>query len=148
MCKILNIPEEAYPYACMMGRNMQYINFIRDLDEDQDLGRRYIPLNGFNLPNLEKDTALSHAEEFKKFILGQTDLYMGWQKEAEKGYAMIPKRYLVAIKTASDMYNWTAREIRKDPLVVFRKKVKPSKIRIFWQLFKNLFYRGHNGKNS
>jgi phytoene synthase len=43
MCAIMGLPEESYHHACMMGRNMQYINFIRDINEDIGLGRRYFP---------------------------------------------------------------------------------------------------------
>jgi phytoene synthase len=65
------------------------------------------------------------------------ELYRGWQAEAEAGYRYIPRRYLIAVKTAADMYNWTARRIQKDPLVVFRRKVKPSRGRILLQIAAN-----------
>jgi phytoene synthase len=41
------------------------------------------------------------------------------------------------VKTAADMYNWTARRIQQDPLVVFRRKVKPSRGRILLQIAVN-----------
>ncbi|MGE4453850.1 MAG: hypothetical protein AB7D92_04890 [Sphaerochaeta sp.] len=56
--------------------------------------------------------------------------YQGWQKEAEKGYSYIPRRYRIPIMTAADMYCWTASEIAKDPFIVFHRQVKPPKFRI------------------
>jgi phytoene synthase len=56
--------------------------------------------------------------------------YWKWQEEAEEGFKYIPKKFLTAIKTASDMYKWTAKEIEKNPRVVLEKQIKPSKYRI------------------
>ena len=39
MSKILRLKPESYPYAQYLGRAMQYINFIRDISEDNSLGR-------------------------------------------------------------------------------------------------------------
>jgi phytoene synthase len=44
---------------------------------------------------------------------------------------------LISIKTASDMYKWTAREIERDPFVVYKKKVKPSTPKIVFNVFTN-----------
>jgi len=56
--------------------------------------------------------------------------YFSFQKEAERGYSMIPSRYLIAVKTAADMYKWTARRIMADPCVVHRMKVRPKRRRV------------------
>jgi phytoene synthase len=58
---------------------------------------------------------------------------MGWQREAERGYHFIPYRYLLPIKTAADMYIWTARRIERNPMIVYEGKVKPPKARIVLQ---------------
>jgi phytoene synthase len=131
MAKILDLPEESLHAAKMQGRAMQYINFIRDIAEDNQLGRQYLPTAGYHLPSLDESVAREHPAEFERFIREQILLYEGWQSEAEEGYRYIPKRYLVPIKTASDMYNWTARTIAEDPWIVFETKAKPPKTRIF-----------------
>ncbi|HVO40568.1 MAG TPA: phytoene/squalene synthase family protein, partial [Spirochaetia bacterium] len=71
------------------------------------------------------------------FIGHHLGLYREWQATAEKGFAMIPWRYRIPIKTASDMYAWTARRIEQNPLVVFDHKVKPAKSRIIAKAFSN-----------
>jgi phytoene synthase len=140
MSRIMELPQEAHPAAAMLGRAMQYINFIRDIAEDTELGRRYLPLNNASPDIVTAAYARKNPQEFAAFIAGHLDLYRVWQKEAVSGYAFIPKRYRVPIATAADMYWWTAGVIAKRPLVVFEKKVKPSRPRIYLQILKNFFF--------
>ncbi len=133
MAKIMGLSDEAMHAAKMQGRAMQYINFIRDIAEDNTLGRRYFPesdLKKFGLKDLSQGSVSNNFEAFSEFINFQLDRYNAWQKEAEAGYWYIPKRLRIPTQTASDMYNWTANQIRKNPGVVFKKKVKPTKAQI------------------
>ena len=130
MSKIMGLDPESYTFAQMQGRAMQYINFIRDIDEDLRLGRSYLPLAGTGLESLEHAHVMQNRRAFTNFIREQISTYRAWQKEAEKGYAFIPKRYLIPVKTAADMYRWTADQIERDPLIVYRVKKKPSISRI------------------
>ena len=137
MARIMDLDEASYWSARMLGRAMQYINFIRDINEDIGLGRRYLALEGTPLTTLDPQTVLGDRERFAAFLKIHLDLYRGWQAEAEQGYRFIPRRYRVAIKTAADMYNWTARRIERDSLIVFQRQVKPAKSRILLQLLRN-----------
>lgn len=137
MSSIMNLSKDAYDSAKMLGRAMQYINFIRDIDEDNTLNRRYIPIKYYNLNNLSEEECRDHDADFRKLISDSINLYFQWQLEAEKGFPYIPKRYLIPIKTASDMYKWTANVIRKNPYIIFEKKIKPSKLRIIFTGIKN-----------
>jgi 15-cis-phytoene synthase len=141
MAKIMNLPEAAYPFAGLQGRAMQYINFIRDIKSDLELNRNYFPqnlLNEYNLDSLAFDKAYQNKSSFEAFISSQIHQYIVWQEEAEQGYKVIPKSCLIPIKTAADMYRWTAEVIRKDPFIVYQKKVKPSKYQIISAIVKNL----------
>lgn len=138
MARILDLPEESFHHACMLGRAMQYINFIRDLSEDERLGRSYLPYENTALGFLGRDEAHASPEAFCAFLRREIDRYFLWQREGEAGFRFIPRRYLVAIKTASDMYKWTAGEIYRDPFVVFERKVKPRKPRILLRALLNL----------
>jgi 15-cis-phytoene synthase len=133
MARIMGLPPEANTAAKLQGRAMQMINFIRDIDEDNKLGRQYLPLDElerFGLPNLLPETAAAQPDDFKKFIHFQIERYNQWQDASYEGYKYIPKRLRIPLQTATDMYNWTARGITKDPLVVFKKKLKPSRARL------------------
>lgn len=130
MARIMDLSEEAFGYAAMLGRAMQYINFIRDIKEDLAIGRRYLPLGSSGLASLEQSYAQTHEKQFAAFIREEIKRYQLWQKEAEKGYRYIPRRYRIPIMTAADMYCWTAQQIAKDPFIVYEKRVKPPKARI------------------
>ena len=129
MAKIMDLSPESYENARYLGRAMQYINFIRDISEDIELGRTYFPqkdLKYFGIESLDEEYTRKKPEEFKAFVRKQLDTYYSWQEKAEEGFSYIPFRYLVPIKTASDLYKWTGSKINKNPFVVYQKKVKPS----------------------
>jgi 15-cis-phytoene synthase len=135
MATILHLDPATYRAAQMQGRAMQYINFIRDIDEDNQLGRCYIPkdeLLAAGLPDLSQATAAAHPEAFATCITAQLQRYHAWQAEATAGYAAIPWRLRIALTTAASMYNWTAKAIAQRPAIVFERKVKPSKYRVLW----------------
>ncbi len=141
MAKIMNLPNEAQYYARYLGRSMQYINFIRDIAEDLNFGRIYMPVNEMKkigIIKLDYDYVKKIPEKFISFIHNQLSYYLTWQKIAEKGYKYIPKRFLIPIKTASEMYNWTASQIYKDPFVIYCRKVKPLIKQIFTTTFLNM----------
>ena len=131
MMKILNLRDEAAHYARMLGRAMQYLNFIRDVREDMEMGRQYLPVN--EMKEFKVSSLLECNEAFKEFMRFNLERYFSFQKEAERGYHMIPSRYLIAVKTAADMYKWTARRIMADPCVVHRMKVRPKRRRVLAQ---------------
>lgn len=141
MAKIMDLPKESFIYSKYLGRAMQYINFIRDISEDLKLGRIYFPttdLNKHGLIKLDFDYIQNHKDEFSNFINEQLNRYCKWQNIAEIGYKYIPKRYLISVKTASEMYNWTAQQINSDPMIIYTKKVKPIIMKIISTTILNL----------
>ncbi len=140
MAKILSLSTESYTYAQLLGRSMQYANFIRDIAEDIQLGRQYLPIEemkNIGIKDLSEGSARENENLFKKFIALQIDHYWSWQDEAEKGFKYIPVRYRIPIQTASDMYKWTIEKISKNPLLVYKKSLKPSRRKILSQIVFN-----------
>lgn len=136
MARIMHLPEESWPAARALGKSMQFINFIRDIDEDLSMGRTYFPqedLVAFGFSTLEFPETRIRPEAFSRFVEFQIERYLAWQKQADAGFLLIPTRLRIPVKTASDMYQWTAEEIRRDPFVVYERKVKPSAGRIVTQ---------------
>ncbi|MBD3250046.1 MAG: phytoene desaturase [Candidatus Pacebacteria bacterium] len=128
MAQILELPAEAAESAQMQGRAMQFINFVRDVEEDQELGRNYL---GYSQETKQDPT------RWAEFVRGLVNQYRQMQQLAEEGYDLIPRRYLVPIKTAAEIYSWTADQIERDPSIVWEKKVKPSKLRVIGLILKN-----------
>lgn len=141
MAKILGLPFASYKYAKFLGRSMQYINFIRDIEEDNQLHRTYFPsyeLEACDLVDLSYDQVIKKKDSFIEFIHKQVQRYCDWQNWAEKGYYYIPRRYLIPVKTASEMYKWTARTIERDPFMIYKIKVKPRITQIIMETFTNM----------
>ena len=142
MNRVMNVNENANDSARYLGKAMQFINFIRDIDEDLDLKRTYFPvedLDSFGLSGLTRGEARRKPKQFKAFVRSQIQLYFRWQKRAELGFKFIPKNMRIAVKTASDMYLWTAKEIYKNPFIVYDLKIKPSWTKVLLHGLRNTF---------
>jgi len=141
MVNILGLDKNAYFYSRYLGRALQCINAIRDIAEDLEFGRSYIPVSDLEqceLESLDYHYTKQHPQRFSEFIKGQISRYCHWQEIAEKGYRYVPKRYLICVKTVSDMYNWTADQILKNPFIVYGRKVKPLIIKILTTVLENI----------
>ena len=153
MNKVMNIDERAHDSARYLGKAMQFINFIRDIDEDLDLNRTYFPkdtLAKFGLDGLTRGEARRKPKQFRAFVRSQIKVYFDWQKKAETGFVYLPKRMRVAVKTASDMYMWTATKIYKNPFLVYDMQLKPAWNKVLLAGIKNYFsiYLSFNNKNT
>jgi phytoene synthase len=129
MAQILELPKKAHEAAQLQGKAMQLINFIRDVKEDQELGRVYLGEGYRKAGDLQGNWQKMVAKYLKK--------YQQIQTAAQKGYHYIPYRYLIPIKTAAEMYNWTAHKIALEPTRVWQTKIKPSKFRVVLTILKN-----------
>jgi phytoene synthase len=92
----------------------------------------------FGIKKLDYEYIKNNIENFSNFINRQLEYYCNWQKTAEEGYRFIPKRYLISVKTASEMYNWTAEQIHRNPLIVYSRKVKPQISKIIQTIIMNV----------
>ncbi len=141
MARILGLEEEAMEYAKMMGRSMQYINFIRDIEEDNRLGRTYLPREArerHGLETLEEEEARRNPERFRSFIEEQVETYREMRQEAVEGLRYIPAPYRFPVATSSNLYRWTAGRIERQPFIVYDKKVRPGKFRIGIELARSV----------
>lgn len=143
MAQIMGLPKEAREAAQYQGRAMQWVNFIRDVEEDNGLGRSYFPqedLKRFGLVDVMHSTAQKQPEEFRAFMRFQIQRYRDWQTKADAGMKFIPRRLRVPLKTSVHMYEWTAKQIEHDPMIVFQKKVKPSRTFLVFNALQNFVY--------
>ncbi|MCC7574872.1 squalene/phytoene synthase family protein [Candidatus Woesearchaeota archaeon] len=144
MAKIMNLKKSSYKHAMLLGKAMQYINFIRDINQDAKMNRSYLPLDEAKisgLKNLDFDTINDerNAEAFDSFLLAQLNRFFELDSGARKGFGYIRSDCLVPIMTAQDMFVWTAKKIKKNPRIVLRKQVKPGKHLIMFKLLVNYF---------
>ncbi len=141
LAKLMRLPPAAAQSAKMLGKAMQYCNFLRDIKEDIALGRTYIPattLQQFGFSRLSEKSARSKPAQFAALMRSQVKQYDKWMNETTDGFQYIPWRERLAIQTAAKMYTWTARTIATDPFTVFSHKIKPSKALIMLTALKSI----------
>lgn len=141
MARLMKLPKAADTTARLLGKAMQYCNFLRDVQEDTGLGRTYIPRSILNQFGLEKPTLQAAQEQpaaFADLMRSQTELCLKWMNESLTGMQFIPWRERIAILTAAQMYTWSLKEIAANPTEVFVRKIKPSKPFIMLSAFKNI----------
>ncbi|MFO0704332.1 MAG: phytoene/squalene synthase family protein, partial [Patescibacteria group bacterium] len=86
MAKIMGVPEDGFDAAKTLGKSMQLINFIRDIDEDLTLGRVYIPqedIRKFGVEELNKKK--SNEMSFADLMRYEISRYFKLVESAEKG---------------------------------------------------------------
>ncbi len=140
MCAIFDTGARALPNAQAQGEAMQFINFIRDIDEDFKLGRQYIPTHDVKKFHTHIPPKPSEEEAFRSLVRNQIDKYRKVQQYARKGHKYIDRRFRIMVKTSADMYEWTADQIYKDPMVVFQKKIKPAKWYVIATVIKHALF--------
>jgi phytoene synthase len=138
MNRIFGVGKKYDKQAKLLGRAMQYVNWLRDLDEDARLGRQYLPqelLDKYGVAKLDSGGAARHPNGFRHLMHNELSRYQEWQSLAKEGFVHLPRGMLIPVLAASRLYGWTARKIHKDPFVVFERKVKPSVWRVVQTVF-------------
>lgn len=143
MTKILDLPESSQAYAQKLGRAYQLFNFLRDINIDKKLGRVYFALEElkrFHLKSLDYQEVKVNFANFQNFVNFQIDRIIEIINESRQGFNYMPKRYAAVIKTATDGFLWAAQKIKKQPLLIYQKKVQPSRLFLIRSAIKNIIY--------
>ncbi|HUW87992.1 MAG TPA: phytoene/squalene synthase family protein [Candidatus Paceibacterota bacterium] len=107
MAQVLGISTPgALESAKKLGIAFQLANFIRDISEDLDRGRIYLPLeelkvSGVNRAMLEKRVLTPEIVEALKFQITKVRIL---QEEANAGISLLPRESRPCIRAASEMY--------------------------------------------
>lgn len=121
--------DDAYPYAIRLGVALQLTNILRDVGEDFQNGRIYLPkdeLKAFHLSHedLSRGVVTPAWREFMRFQIGRNRrLYA----EAKPGIALLNKDGQFAIQAAADLYEMILGEIEKNDYDVFTQRASVSK---------------------
>ena len=122
---------DAYAAAEKLGIAFQLANFIRDVGEDLERGRVYLPItelqaNGVTRQMLE-DRVLT--PQIKAALQFQIARVRQLQKEATPGIAMLSPESRACIEAASELYCGIVDEVEKINYEVFTKRAKTSTLR-------------------
>lgn len=136
MARVLRAPRSAEDAAATLGRAFQYINMLRDVAVDLELGRTYLPqqeLARHRLADLTEETARANPEAFASFMRAELARYRAWQETGLAGIAFLPLACRPAIRAACSAYARTAEVIERDPLSVYSGAYKPSRAYLLYR---------------
>lgn len=132
MVPVLGVLEEgAYECAKKLGIAFQLANFIRDVGEDLDRGRIYLPLDelaqcGVSREMLEARVLTPQIIEALKFQIARVRQL---QAEATPGIKMLEAASRPCIEAASTLYCGIVDEVEKIGYDIFNKRAKTSTAR-------------------
>ena len=122
------LSDEAYVAAEKLGVAFQLANFIRDVGEDLDRGRVYLPLkelakHGVTRQMLEER---SLTPEIKSALKEQIARVRKLQSEASSGIKLLSPESRACIEAASELYCGIVDEVEKIDYEIFKKRAKTS----------------------
>ena len=122
------LSDEAYVAAEKLGVAFQLANFIRDVGEDLDRGRIYLPLqelakHGVTRQMLEERTL---TPELKSALKEQIARVRRLQAEAASGIKLLAPESRACIEAASELYCGIVDEVEKIDYEIFKKRAKTS----------------------
>ena len=120
--------QDAYEAAKKLGIAFQLANFIRDVDEDLDRGRVYLPIKelaqfGVTREMLEERVLTPEIMEALKFQIARVRQL---QAEAAPGIAMLEASSRPCIQAASTLYCGIVDEVEKIGYDIFNQRAKTS----------------------
>ena len=122
------LSDEAYVAAEKLGVAFQLANFIRDVGEDLDRGRVYLPLqelarHGVTRQMLE---ARNLTPDIKSALKEQIARVRQLQAEASSGIKLLSPESRACIEAASELYCGIVDEVEKIDYEIFKKRAKTS----------------------
>ncbi len=116
--------EEAIPYAIKLGVALQLTNILRDVGEDWENGRLYLPqdeLTKFGLTEEDIDNKLI-SSRWREFMQFQIDRARRLYAEALPGIGMLGENGRFAIAAAAELYQGILDNIEAHDYNVFTRR--------------------------
>ena len=119
---------KAYEAAQKLGIAFQLANFIRDVSEDLDRGRIYLPLDDLYAAGVSKEmlAAKRLTPEIKQALIFQIERVRRLQREAAAGIALLDPVSQPCINAASELYCGIVDEVEKINYEIFTHRAKTS----------------------
>jgi 15-cis-phytoene synthase len=119
---------EAIPYAVKLGVALQLTNILRDVGEDWQAGRLYLPqeeLSAFGLE--EADVEAGRVDgRWRRFMRFQIERNRRLYAEAAPGIAMLSRDARLAIAAAANLYQAILDDIERHDMDVFTRRAHLS----------------------
>jgi phytoene synthase len=122
MCRIMGVTDaRALKKAKAMGMAMQLTNIARDIDEDWQSGRRYVPHPWLSL--VPKKDMTPDDDQVKRSVRELLQLADELYREGYEGLKYLPNGARTAIRVAGRVYQEIGNEIRNRDFSVMQGRV-------------------------
>ena len=125
------LSDDAYPAAEKLGIAFQLANFIRDVGEDLERGRIYLPLDELSSFNVSEEMLMARVvtPELKEALKFNIERVRQLQREAAPGTKLLAPESRACIEAASELYCGIVDEVEKINYQIFTKRAKTSTTR-------------------
>jgi phytoene synthase len=122
------LSPDAYAAAEKLGIAFQLANFIRDVGEDLERGRVYLPITELQASGVTRQMLEERklTPQIKSALQFQIARVRQLQKEATPGIAMLSPESRACIEAASELYCGIVDEVEKIEFQIFDKRAKTS----------------------
>jgi 15-cis-phytoene synthase len=107
-----------------LGKAMQIVNIIRDVGEDQQRGRRYIPrewMEQYHYTQAEFDMKIVNFR-FKRMLTGLMNVAEDWFSRGLENIDTYPEKSSFSIKLATGYYATIMEAVRQNEFQVYTKR--------------------------
>jgi phytoene synthase len=115
--------ENALTYACELGIALQLINIIRDVDEDRQLGRVYLPQDELAAFEVEE---LAPSPQFRELMAFEAERARAYLAEGLRLLDSLDRRSSLCVGTFAGLYRETLDRIEGGGFDVFGEKTRLS----------------------
>ncbi|MFX1516656.1 MAG: phytoene/squalene synthase family protein [Promethearchaeota archaeon] len=117
--------------AADLGKAMQLTNILRDIKEDYERGRIYLPKNTRELYNVTQDDLQKNEVNgnLRSLIKYESTRAKGYYKQADLGIEELPPAGAYTVKVASRVYGEILNEIRRRNYQILKQRAVVSKLR-------------------
>ena len=122
--------SDAEPYAEKLGQAFQLTNFLRDVNEDLERNRVYLPADELAAFGVDRDllTWCQHNRRtdsrVRQALSAQHDITRGIYREAHKGIAMLAPQSRPCVTAAFTLYSEILDRIEAIDFAVFSRRAK------------------------
>lgn len=120
--------EEAAPYAAALGKAFQLTNFLRDIDEDLDRGRVYLPADELAAHGVDRDVLTwchlnrQTDEKVRRALIEQHAINRRVYDFARQGIPLLRPRSRPCVAVALQLYSEILDRIEEMDFAVFSER--------------------------
>ncbi|MGY1679424.1 phytoene/squalene synthase family protein [Geodermatophilus sp. SYSU D01176] len=123
--------EEAAPHAIALGEAFQLTNFLRDVAEDADRGRVYLPADLMAAHGVPREQLIEKRfdDRFRELMREMVAIVRRRYDDAAPGTPMLAPESRDCVRAATDLYGGILTEIERADYRVLDRRVRVSRPR-------------------